>query len=81
MCALLPNGLECPQELIMKTRPIAALLALAALGTTPGLPAQNKRALDSAGQMFRQRCATCHTVPDPSIRTDLAWLDQLNRTA
>ena len=30
---------------------------------------------------FQARCAQCHTVPDPAIRTDLAWLDQVERTA
>ena len=35
----------------------------------------------SVGAMFVARCATCHTVPDPAIRTDLAWLDQVNRTS
>jgi cytochrome c2 len=37
-------------------------------------------AADPVGKMFAKRCATCHTVPDPAIRTDLAWLDQINRT-
>ncbi len=32
-------------------------------------------------QMFAARCATCHTVPDVAIRTDLAWLDQVKRTS
>ena len=34
----------------------------------------------SAGEIFAARCASCHTVPDPGLRTDLAWLDQINRT-
>ena len=34
----------------------------------------------SAGEMFAARCANCHTVPNPALRTDLAWLDQINRT-
>jgi len=36
--------------------------------------------VDAAG-LFRARCATCHTVPDPALRTDRAWLDQVHRTA
>ncbi len=36
---------------------------------------------ESAGTLFSQRCASCHTVPDPQIATDRAWLDQVNRTA
>ena len=35
---------------------------------------------DSAGEVFRARCATCHAIPDPALRTDRAWLDQVNRT-
>ena len=34
----------------------------------------------SAGETFTTQCASCHTVPDPGLRTDLAWLDQINRT-
>jgi len=36
--------------------------------------------VDAAG-LFRARCASCHTVPDPALRTDRAWLDQVHRTA
>lgn len=35
----------------------------------------------AAAALFEERCATCHTVPDPEIRTDRAWLDQVHRTA
>ena len=51
----------------------AALLATADTG----------RAGDASevGEMFKARCAQCHTVPDPQVRTDRAWLDQVNRTA
>ncbi|MHC4941228.1 MAG: hypothetical protein ACYTHK_20020 [Planctomycetota bacterium] len=38
-------------------------------------------AAESVGKMFAKRCAACHTVPDPAIKTDLAWLDQVNRTS
>jgi hypothetical protein len=31
-------------------------------------------------KMWADRCASCHTVPDPKIATDLAWLDQVERT-
>ena len=34
-----------------------------------------------AGELFRARCASCHTVPDPLLRTDRAWLAQVDRTA
>ena len=33
-----------------------------------------------AAHLFRARCANCHTVPDPALPTDRAWLDQVNRT-
>mgnify|MGYP002624319455 CR=1 FL=1 len=38
---------------------------------------------DAAGaaDVFRARCAHCHTIPDPALRTDRAWIDQVNRTA
>jgi len=32
------------------------------------------------GAMFRKNCAPCHVVPDKTLKTDLAWLDQINRT-
>ena len=31
-------------------------------------------------KVFRQRCASCHTVPDASLRGDRAWRDQIDRT-
>ncbi len=31
--------------------------------------------------LFNARCALCHTVPDPALRPDRAWLDQVHRTA
>ena len=37
-------------------------------------------AAGNAEKIFKGRCSKCHTVPDPSIATDLAWLDQVNRT-
>jgi hypothetical protein len=32
-------------------------------------------------QLFVKQCAGCHSVPDPAIRTDMAWLDQVSRTS
>ena len=52
-------------------------LMIAALG----LACARAEADDSVGKMFAKRCAACHTVPDPALRTDLAWLDQVNRTS
>ena len=45
------------------------------------LPAPQSTGQDpTVGEIFTARCASCHTVPDPGMRTDLAWLDQINRT-
>ena len=57
---------------------LCAALALAAF-----LPKQTlaDRPADRAGEMFQARCANCHFIPDPSVRTDRAWLDQVNRTS
>ena len=38
-------------------------------------------AAPDTGELFRARCASCHTVPDPLLRTDRAWLAQVDRTA
>ena len=35
---------------------------------------------DDAGTLFRKRCASCHEVPDKTLATDRAWLDQIRRT-
>jgi len=32
------------------------------------------------GAMFRKRCAACHVVPDKTLATDRAWLDQIRYT-
>jgi len=54
---------------------LAAALAAAQDGGQP------QRAEPDAEALFTQRCASCHAVPDPELRTDLAWLDQVNRTS
>ena len=36
---------------------------------------------DKTRMLFAKQCASCHSVPDPAIRTDMAWLDQVNRTS
>ena len=46
-----------------------------------GLACAHAEAGDEAVKMFGHRCATCHSIPDPAIRTDVAWLDQVNRTS
>lgn len=33
------------------------------------------------GERYRKTCAHCHQSPDLRFATDLAWLDQIRRTA
>jgi len=35
---------------------------------------------DAAKALFESRCATCHAIPDPGLRWDRVWLDQVKRT-
>jgi len=42
--------------------------------------AQHDKPKIQAAKLFASRCASCHTVPDPRVATDLAWLDQVKRT-
>ncbi len=55
--------------------------ALACLGAALGLgsPAQAEGPED-LGALFSVECASCHAMPDPELRMDLAWLDQIRRT-
>lgn len=55
--------------------------ALAALAAASGVPAAEGGHGAGPGAVFRERCASCHAVPDPALRTDRAWLDQVRRTA
>lgn len=32
------------------------------------------------GPLFTRNCAPCHTVPDPALRADRAWLERIHRT-
>lgn len=54
------------------------LVLIAAIVVLPATPSTGQG--QSAGEIFTTQCASCHTVPDPGLRTDLAWLDQINRT-
>lgn len=56
-------------------------IGAAALCAQQGHDVQRRKARDHIGHLFHQRCASCHTVPDPALPTDLAWLDQVNRTS
>jgi hypothetical protein len=55
----------------------AALLLPFAWGLQHGAP---QGASDSPAELWAARCAACHTVPDPGLRADRAWLDQVRRT-
>ncbi|MEE8104465.1 MAG: hypothetical protein V3T86_02910 [Planctomycetota bacterium] len=59
---------------------LAALVIVAATTASFTVPASAGEPNDAA-ELFTARCMSCHTVPDPAIRTDLAWLDQVNRTS
>ncbi len=65
----------------MRIVPLAALVGIAAFATILGAPRSEAGDKDSIGETFQARCASCHTIPDPEIRTDMAWLDQVNRTS
>jgi hypothetical protein len=53
-----------------------------AAGTVPAQQSGSKPAAKTdVGSLFRDRCVTCHSIPDTSIATDRAWLDQIHRTA
>lgn len=53
------------------------LLIGVALASSAAFGAEDKK----TRQLFVKQCASCHSVPDPAIRTDMAWLDQVNRTS
>ena len=37
--------------------------------------------IEEAGQLFKERCAACHAVPDKELKGDRAWLGQIPDTA
>ena len=66
---------------VIGQRTTASLLAAAGLIATSQLVSQSPAAIRAAGQVFQNRCARCHVIPDQKHGTDRAWLDQVNRTA
>ncbi|MHC4957725.1 MAG: hypothetical protein ACYTGN_05060 [Planctomycetota bacterium] len=64
----------------MRLTPLALVVALATAALLHA-PASEGGESDDAAKLFAARCATCHTVPDPGVRTDAAWLEQVDRTA
>lgn len=68
----------------MKLRPAWIVLAAGGavcLAAGAVVEAQEGHGEPEVAGMFRDRCSTCHTVPDPAVRTDRAWLDQVRRTS
>lgn len=53
-----------------------AILVLAALAASPAAQHEHGPARE-----FKQRCASCHFVPDTSLAADRAWLGMLKTTA
>lgn len=54
-------------------RTIFAVLGLASLALADEI--------EEAGQLFKERCAACHAVPDRDLKGDRAWLGQVPKTA
>lgn len=63
----------------MRNWMMVAGLAAAALWTTPA--ASQSDPVAEAGALFESRCASCHSMPDPALRTDRAWIERVQRTA
>ena len=53
------------------------LLGLAVLFVAE--PTSGRERPEVAG-FFAKNCAACHTVPDPTVPADRAWLEQVRRT-
>ncbi len=60
----------------MRGRGGEALLAAALLAAVAGADE-----VADAGRLFKQRCASCHAIPDRELAGDRAWLGQLPKTA
>ncbi|MDH3590921.1 MAG: hypothetical protein OER88_03530 [Planctomycetota bacterium] len=65
----------------MRTLPIAVLAGLAGAAALMHTPISEGGEGDHAGKIFAARCATCHVIPDPALRTDRAWLAQVKETS
>lgn len=63
----------------MKTPMTCLLLVAAAVWSSPA--ASKPDAVAEAGALFESRCATCHALPDPGLRTDRAWIERVRDTA
>ena len=65
----------------MRTLPILLVALLVTGALLPAPETAHADGDDDPAAIFRDRCASCHAIPDPALHTDLAWLDQVNRTS
>jgi len=56
----------------------ASLVGLVAVGLS-ALPTHGSD--DPSAALFAERCASCHTLPDPAMEADRVWAGQVRRTA
>ena len=56
-------------------RMVSLILPFAAVATLGAVEESD------VAELFSENCQHCHTVPDSKQPLDLAWLDQVNRTA
>ncbi len=62
--------------------PVFAVLAASALlAAARADEGSSKEPASAATDLFAERCATCHTPPDPGFEADRIWIDQVRRTA
>ncbi len=47
----------------------------------PATPQEAPMTQKKAGEIFAERCVTCHVAPDLAYATDRAWIAQVNETA
>ena len=62
----------------MKLQVATPLLLLAAAFSLPAVGGDE--AGFDATALFAARCASCHSVPYPGVRTDRVWLGQVRET-
>jgi hypothetical protein len=62
-------------------RGLAALAGLVAVAAWSQPAASQSDPVAEAGALFERRCASCHAIPDPTLRTDLAWIERVRDTA
>jgi hypothetical protein len=62
-------------------RGLLALAGFAAVAAWSTPAASQSDHVAEAGALFERRCASCHALPDPALRTDRAWLERVRDTA